>query len=436
MAAQSGIYHETYPSDMQIRPTTMQRVRLLLLLVVAVGLPFVAGSGLLRIVNLVLIASVGAIGLNVLTGYTGQISLGQGAFLAIGAYACGLLMVYFQVPWVLAMIAAAFITAFIGGIFGLPSLRLKGLYLAVATLAAQQIVNWVIIRWDPIDGAIDGVATDALNIPANYLLGTGWTVDNRALYTVVLLALITVVLIGALLLIRRFLKDQLLEYAALTGLAAALIVIVLGAALVTVYRDGIDLSAFMRTNWQLNSSESAFYVLGLLVLALVVVATNNLFRTHLGRAFIAIRDQDIAAEVMGVNLFRYKVLAFAVSSFIVGLAGALVALHSTAISFERFTIQVSIEYLAMIIIGGLASISGSIYGAAFIVILPEILRQIGSQIAGADPAAIREFNRILPFAQQGAFGVVIVLTLILEPEGIVKIWRNIKDYFRLWPFSY
>ncbi len=387
MPTQSGIFHETYDSDMQLRPTTGQRIRLGLVVVLVILIPFIVGESEVRIVNRIIIAAIGAIGLNVLTGYTGQISLGQGAFLAVGAYSCGLLMVpmenaelidlpqlfdwlepalialaSWEAPWLLALILGAFVTAIIGGLFGLPSLRLKGLYLAVATLAAQQIIQWVNINWDPIDGAIDGKATDALNIPDNLLLGNA--------------------------------------------------------------------------EWQLNGNEYAFYVVGMILLALVIIATTNLFRTHFGRAFIAIRDQDIAAEVMGVNLFRYKVLAFAFSSFIVGLAGGLTALHSTAISFERFTIEVSIEYLAMIIIGGLGTVSGSIYGAIFIIVLPEMLRSLGRQITGTDPVAIREFNRILPFAQQGAFGAAIVLTLIMEPQGIQKIWNNIKDYFRLWPFSY
>lgn len=384
---QSGKYHETYASDMQVRPTTAQRWRIGLILAFLLVLPFVADEGTMRIVNQVIIAAIGAIGLNILTGYTGQISLGQGAFLAIGAYTCGLLLVpiempelaadadlfyrfqYFlvslvspELPWFMALIIACFVTAIVGGFFGLPSLRLKGLYLAVATLAAQQIVEKVIKVWDPIDGEFDGRATDALNIPGTYLFGN--------------------------------------------------------------------------ETWRLNSNEYTFYAVGIILLIIVVLLVTNLFRTHIGRAFIAIRDQDIAAEVMGVNLFQYKLLAFAVSSFLVGLAGALIALHSTAISFERFTIDVSIEYLAMIIIGGLGSISGSIYGASFIIILPEVLRSLGRSIAGTNPDAIREFNRILPFAQEGVFGLAIVLTLVLEPAGIQKIWRNVKDYFRLWPFSY
>lgn len=357
---QCGVFHETYKSDMQLRPTTAQRVRVVLVIVLLVLLPFIANTTQMKWANDVIIAAIGAVGLNILVGFTGQISLGQGAFLAVGAYSSALLTVYFGIPWFAAVIGGAFITAFVGAIFGIPSLRLKGLYLAVATLAAQQIIDWVIINWDPIDGAIDGRATDALNVPVPLLFGT----------------------------------------------------------------------------WQINVNEYAFYAVGIVILALVVIASTNLFRTHIGRAFIAIRDQDIAAEVMGVNLFRYKLLAFAVSSFFVGLAGGMLAQHSVSLSFERFTLGVSIEYLAMIIIGGLGSVSGSLYGAAFIVLLPQLLSLIGRGITGTDAASISAFNAVLPFVQQGAFGVAIVLFLIFEPEGIVKLWRNVKDYFRLWPFSY
>lgn len=362
MATQSGIYHQTYESDMQLRPTTAQRVRMILVIAFVLVLPLIVSQNEVRIVNKVMIAAIGAIGLNILVGYTGQISLGQGAFLAVGAYACGLLMVYFQIPWPLALIVGAFVTALFGALFGIPSLRLKGLYLAVATLAAQQIVEWIIIRWDPIDGAIDGRATDALKIPSAFLFGN--------------------------------------------------------------------------TAWRLNDNEYAFYYFVFVVLVLVVLGSVNLFRTHYGRAFIAIRDQDIAAEVMGVNLFYYKLLAFAISSFLVGLAGGLTTIHSTAISFERFTIEVSIAYLAMIIVGGLGSISGAIYGAAFIEILPEILRSVGQTLVQNRIVSDQVFVTVLPFVQQGTFGGLIILMLIVEPEGIRKLWSNIKDYFRLWPFSY
>ena len=277
---QCGVYHETYSSDMQLLATTMQRWRIVLVLAAMVIFPFAAGEFEVRLANEVFIAAIGAIGLNILVGYTGQISLGQGAFLSIGAYASGMLVSYsvgpdatipIQIPWWISIFLAAFITAGIGVLFGIPSLRLKGLYLAVATLAAQEIVEWVNKNWDPVDGNLNGRVGEALNIPdADFFFGT-----------------------------------------------------------------------------RINHDERAFYVVGAVLLIFTVIVATNLFRTHVGRAFIAIRDQDIAASVTGVNLFRYKLLAFATSSFFVGLAGALTAQHSNSISFERFTISISIAYLAI-----------------------------------------------------------------------------------------
>ena len=167
-------------------------------------------------------------------------------------------------------------------------------------------------------------------------------------------------------------------------------------------------------------------------LVIVIIFAVNLFRTKVGRAFIAIRDQDIAAEVMGVDLFRYKLLSFATSSFIIGLAGGLLAQYRGIVNYERFTIESSIFFLAVIIIGGLGSISGSIYGAIFMTLLPAILSNIGQSLGTTAPS----IARLVPFAQQGVFGMTIILFLIFEPEGLAKIWRDIKDYFRLWPFSY
>jgi branched-chain amino acid transport system permease protein len=358
MATQCGIFHETYGSDMQLRPTTWQRIRITLVFALLIIFPLLAGDRELRIANTVIIAAIGAIGLNILVGFTGQISLGQGAFLAIGAYATGLLMTFYGLPWWLSAVMAAGITAVFGAIFGIPSLRLKGLYLAVATLAAQQIVAWVVRSWDSIDGEVNGQARE-LNMPHAFLFGG-----------------------------------------------------------------------------RLNNSEITFYILGAIVLVIVTLLATNLFRTHIGRAFIAIRDQDIAASVMGVNVFRYKLLSFGISSFFVGLAGGLTALHSTNISWERFTIAVSIEYLAMIIIGGLGSVAGSIYGAAFIKLLPELLREIGTVITEQGWLSSGDFDLYLPFIREAAFGIAIILALIFEPEGIVKLWRDTKAYFRLWPFSY
>ena len=356
----SGVFHTSYAKDLSLRPVPLMRWRLIFVLIVAFALPFVVNNFYLTLANQIGIMAIGAIGLNILTGYTGQISLGQGGFMAIGAYTSGLLAAWYGVPWYLTIPVACIATALFGGIFGIPSLRLKGLYLAIATLAAQQIIEWVIIR-SSARGA------EAIPVPGIRFFGT---------------------------------SISKLKFDFITG--------------------------------RVGGREFWFYWIMLFFLILVVIFTVNLFRSRVGRAFIAIRDQDIAAEVMGVNIFQYKILSFATSSFIVGLAGALQAQYRGIVSFESFTIEVSILYLAAIIIGGLGSVSGSIYGAIFMTLLPAILRSLGSSLGGILPG----IDQYIAFIQQAVFGIVIILFLVFEPEGIAKMWRNVKDYFRLWPFSY
>jgi branched-chain amino acid transport system permease protein len=346
---ESGIFHTTYRADMTLRRTHAEKIRVALLLLFMLIFPFFANRYYLTLANQVGIATIGAIGLNILVGYTGQISLGQGGFLAVGAYAAGILTAQLGLPWYLSILAACLLTALVGALFGIPSLRLKGLYLAIATLAAQEIILWVVTHWDALTGGVD-----ALVVPNPTLFGI-----------------------------------------------------------------------------QMNTDFNFYWIIWILA-GVTALLTTNLFRTHFGRAFIAIRDQDIAAEVMGVNLFRYKLLAFALSSFFVGLAGALTAHYRSIVTWERFTIEVSVLYLAMIIIGGLGSVKGSFFGAAFMTLLPAILTNLGRALKSTFPF----IDAIIPFIQQAAFGLVIILFLIFEPEGLNKMWSNLKDYFRLWPFSY
>lgn len=362
---QSGTFHTTYAGDMAMRPTWPMRLRLALVLVAGLAFPFLVGGDRywLNLANNIGIAAIGAIGLNILVGFTGQISIGHGGFLAVGAYTAGLLAVQAGLPIWLTVPLAGALSAAVGAVFGIPSVRLKGLYLAIATLAAQEIIIWVITHGDTLARLI--TRDSSLTI-----LGESLTLPGARLL-------------------------------------------------------GIELNARGETDFR-------FYWLILGCLAFTVLFTANLFRSRAGRALIAIRDQDIAAQVIGVDLFRYKLVAFATSSFFAGVAGALTAHYRGVISWERFTIETSILYLSMIIIGGLGSVSGSIYGAAFITLLPALLSNLGRAASGALP----EVNSYLPYIQQGAFGLAIVLFLILEPEGIVKLWRNVKDYFRLWPFSY
>lgn len=346
---ESGVFYSSYERDMSLRRYPLQKIRLALFAIAVVVFPFLASGYLLNLANQVAIATIGAIGLNILVGYTGQISLGQGAFMAIGAYSAGIMTVRLAIPFWLAIPLAALLTAAIGLLFGLPSLRLKGLYLAIATLAAQQIVEWLITHWTGLTGG-----TEALVVPAPRLFGERVNTDFR------------------------------------------------------------------------------FYWIAVSLAALTALTTANLFRSRVGRAFVAIRDQDIAASAIGVNVFQYKLLSFAVSSFFVGLAGALVANYRTIVTWERFTIETSILYLAMIIIGGLGTINGSFFGATLIVLLPALISTLGRSLQDSAPA----IAATLPYIQQGIFGLIIILFLVLEPEGLAKLWRNIKDYFRVWPFSY
>lgn len=347
MAAATGVYHRSYGAELRLRHTRTEQVRLALAVVFLVALPFMASPFWLTVANQIGIAVVGAVGLNILTGYTGQISLGQGGFLAVGAYTSGLLVTRAGLPTLGAIVVAVAFTALVGALFGLPALRLKGLYLAIATLAAQFIILWAVRNWNAVTGGVDSLFVESPRL-------FGYTLET--------------------------------DFA-----------------------------------W--------YWVIGA-VAALAVIASRNLFRTGVGRAFMAIRDQDIAAEAIGVNLTRYKVVAFAVSSGFVGLAGALTAHWTNIVTFERFTLSVSVLYLAMIIVGGLGSTLGSVLGAAFMIAVPSLLKRGAQGLEGSFIA------RELPAIELFVFGLVIVLFLIFEPRGLARIWQRSKDYFRLWPFRY
>lgn len=349
MATATGVHHTTYEADLALRTVRAEWVRLALLVAVLVVAPFVLSPFWLTVANQIGIAVVGAIGLNILTGHTGLISLGQGAFLGVGAYSSAILVTRFGLPTMVAIVLAMAVTAAVGTFFGLPSLRLKGLYLAMATLAAQFILLFAFRNWDFVTGGVD-----ALVVPYPELFG--WTV---------------------------------------------------------------------RTDF-------AWYWVILVVAALVTLGARNLFRTGIGRAFHAVRDQDIAAAVMGIDVGRYKLLAFAISSALVGLSGAMTAHYRTIVTWERFTLDVSVLYLAMIIVGGLGSVAGSIYGATFMTVLPAAIQQFARNVRDTLPVLSRE----MPAIQLIVFGMVIVLFLLFEPRGLDRSWQRVKDYFRLWPFRY
>ncbi len=349
MAIATGIYHTKYRQDLALRQTRADWVRLALLVAFLAVVPFLASSYWLTILNLVGIAAIGAIGLNILTGFTGLISLGQGGFLAVGAYTSGILIARLHWPTPLGIIAAVFVTAAIGAVIGLPAVRLKGLYLAIATLAAQVIIIYLVRTWDVVTGGVE-----SLVVPRPEFFGT---------------------------------KVR---------------------------------------------SEFIWYWIILAFAILATLAALNIFRTGLGRSFVAIRDQDIAADVIGVTVWKYKLWAFAISSGFVGLAGALLASYRSIVTWERFTIDVSITYLAMIIVGGLGSVAGAIYGAGFMTVVPALIQRAGQSVQGVLPGLSQQ----LPSIQLGVFGLVIILFLIFEPRGLARIWERIRDYFRLWPFRY
>jgi branched-chain amino acid transport system permease protein len=351
---ESGVFKTSYAADMALYPLPIARwtVAAFVLLFAAI-LPLTLHSYYLSIINLALIAVVGALGLNILVGYTGQISVGHAAFMSVGAYTAANLAVRLDLPFWITLPAGGLMAALIGAIVGIPSLRIKGLYLAIATLAGQLIIEWV-INHTP---AISGGAQASIQVPRPTLWG---------------------------------------------------------------YE--------LRTQGQLY-----FFLLFFAVLA--IVATLNLVRSRIGRAFVAIRDQDIAAEIIGINIYRYKLLSFAISSFYAGVCGVLYTYYFGIANYEQFQIGVSIDYLAMIIIGGLGSVLGAILGAVFVTMLPIVIRLVMEPLAGLFFSS-GELSSIVASTRLVVFGALIIFFLVVEPEGLNRLWRNIRNYFRVWPFSY
>ncbi len=346
---ESGNYKTSYVGDMKLFGTVSGKVKIVVIVGVLLLVPLFTSNYWVGLLTLCAISAIGAIGLNILTGFTGQISIGVGAFLGVGGYTSAIITSTYGLNFWVSLPLAGLITAIVGGIFGLPALRLKGLYLAIATLAAQVIILFIISRWTSVTGGTSGMVLS---------------------------------------------------------------------------RPSIGSFSFM--------SNTSYYYLSIAILLLTVLYATNLLRTRVGRAFLAVRDRDIAAQIMGINLFKYKVLAFAVSSFFVGLAGALLAHYTMIVSPELYSTTVSIEYLAMILIGGLGSVFGSILGAVFITLLPIGLGTAIDLVTVYFP----DLNQLLSAFKEFAFGLVIILFLIFEPGGLAHIWLNIKKYFKLWPFSY
>ena len=354
---EAGDFSTTYREDSQTFPIKFDRYRYYAVLIIAFAIiPFLLNDYWVNAIFLpFLIYSIAAIGLNILTGYCGQVSLGTGGFMAVGAYSTYKLMTAFpEVSMVVHILLAGGVTAFVGVLFGLPSLRIKGFYLAVATLAAQFFLVWLFNR---VPWFYNYSASGQINSPERTLFGIPIT--------------------GA------------------------------------------------------NTEPWAVYLFCLVFVTISAVVARNLTRGAMGRKWMAIRDMDIAAEIIGVNPLTAKLSAFAISSFFVGVSGALffsVYLGAVEVG-EVFGINKSFLVLFMIIIGGLGSIFGSFAGAAFLVLLPVLLKNVLVTGLGwpTDLAAHLEFMIV---------GFLIIVFLIVEPHGIAQLWRVAKEKLRLWPFPH
>ncbi len=346
----AGTRNYSYAQDMAIFRTRTHWVLLLALFVILFTAPLYWGNYWLGVANLIGITIIAATGLNILTGYCGQLSIGHAGFIAVGAYTSAVLTNRLELPFLVGLISAGLVAGLIGMIFGIPSLRVKGFYLAISTIAAQFIIIWVINHWSSVTGGFVGISVPPASI------------------------------------------------------------------------GGISFI----------SQSSQFYLI-VTITVLVIFFAKNLARTRTGRAFIAVRDNDLAAEVMGINLFRYKLIAFFIGCFLAGIAGSLLAHWIGFMNAENFNIMDSILYIGMIIIGGLGTTVGPIFGVVFIRMLQQGITLISPILESTFPVLPAGFTTgIGPMV----FGLVIILFLILEPRGLAHRWALVKASYRLWPFSY
>ena len=349
---ENGQFKSSYRADQQIFPILQDRIAILALLVFAfVAMPFASEYWLRAIVTPFLILSLAALGLNILVGYCGQISLGTGAFMAVGAYAAYNFHVRIDgMPLLASLLLGGLCATAVGVLFGIPSLRIKGLYLAVATLAAQFFTDWAFLRIpfftnNSTSGSVSVAGLEVFGLPVE--------------------------------------------------------------------------------------TPAQKYLLCLTLVVVFALLAKNLTRSAIGREWMAMRDMDVAAAVIGIRPVYAKLTAFAVSSFIVGVAGALWGfIHLGAWEPAAFSIDRSFQLLFMVIIGGLGSIMGSFFGAAFIVLLPIFLNQMPGWFGLSLSTALASHLEFM------IFGALIVFFLIVEPHGLARLWSTFKEKLRLWPFPH
>ncbi|HJO75207.1 MAG TPA: branched-chain amino acid ABC transporter permease [Rhodospirillales bacterium] len=354
---ESGQFKTSYQKDQQVFPIAQDRVFIFLLVVVAYAVvPFIANEYWLQAIIIpFLIFSLAAVGLNLLTGYAGQVSLGTGAFMAVGAYATYKITTAFpEINIIIVFLMSGMIAASVGVMFGLPSLRIKGFYLAVATLAAQFFILWL---FNKVGWFYNDTPSGTITAPPRTLFG----------------------------------------------------ILVTGP----------------------RATSEARYFVSLTFLVVFTIAAKNIVRGRIGRSWMAIRDMDIAAEIIGIQPLQTKLTAFAISSFYCGVAGALsVFAWLGSAETEAFDIFLSFQILFMIIIGGLGSIMGSIMGAAFITLVPIFLTNMPAIIG------IPMATDLSKHIEEIVFGGLIVFLLIVEPHGFARLWQIGKEKLRQWPFPY
>ena len=354
---EAGQFKTTYAADQALLPIRQDRYAMLVILAIAfVGVPMFAGDYWLTAILIpFLVFSLATLGLNILTGYAGQLSLGSAAFMAVGAVAAYNFQLRIPgMPMLLSFVLGGVTAALVGMVFGLPSLRIKGFYLAVATLAAQFFIPWLVTK-------------------------VGWFSNYSA-----------------------------------SGVISAQPIEILGVPFDTPLRK---------------------YLLVLAIVAILALLAKNMVRSAIGRAWMAVRDMDVAAEVIGIRILRTKLTAFAVSSFYCGVAGALYAFaYLGNVEPDGFNLELSFRILFMVIIGGVGSILGSFLGAAFITLMPIFLEVVLAELNAAfnlnlDPG-------VTSMAQLLVFGGLIIFFLIVEPHGLARLWQITKEKLRLWPFPY
>jgi branched-chain amino acid transport system permease protein len=345
-----GTRNYDYAEDMAIVRTRTQWALLIAFLVLLFAAPFYLDNYWLGVANLIGITVIAVTGLNILVGYCGQLSIGHVGFMAVGAYTAAILTSKAGVPFLAALICSGLTAGTIGLIFGMPSVRVKGFYLAITSIAAQFIIIWVINHWKSLTGGFTGISV---------------------------------------------------PYASIGGLVF--------------------------------DTQGKQYFLIIAVAVICIFLAKNIARTRVGRAFIAVRDNDLAAEVMGINLFHYKLLAFFIGCFMAGIAGSLLAHWTGSISTDNFSFMNSILYVGMIVIGGLGTTLGPILGVVLIQLLDVGVTKMTPALQTAFPSMPSGFaTGIAPML----FGLVIVLFLIFEPRGLAHRWNLFKSSYRLWPFSY